>query len=158
RKDGSFFPAVLSTSPLKRDGKTVGIVVGFRDDTLRRQAERAMRESEERFRLVANTAPVMIWMSGADKLCTYFNRPWLEFTGRSREKERENGWERSFHAENLQQCMNIYTAAFDRHEPFRMEYRLHRNDGEYRWVLDSGVPRFDVNGSFVGYIGSAFDI
>ena len=92
RRDGSFFPVVYSASPLKTEGQTVGIVVGFRDDTLRRDAERAMRESEERFRLMSDTAPVMVWMSGLDKLCTYFNRRWLEFTGRPLEAELGNGW------------------------------------------------------------------
>ena len=92
RKDGRFFPVVSTPSPLKTEGKTIGIVVGFRDDTLRREAERAVRESEERFRLVANAAPVLIWMSDVDKLCTYFNQGWLEFTGRSLEAELGNGW------------------------------------------------------------------
>jgi PAS domain S-box-containing protein len=158
RKDGSFFPVVFSASPLKREGKTVGIVVGFRDDTMRREAARAMRESEERFRLVANTAPVMIWMSGIDKLCTYFNRPWLEFSGRSLEQEVRNGWAEGVHPEDLSRCLDTYTTAFDRREPFQMEYRLRRSDGEYRWIINSGVPRFNADASFNGYIGSAMDI
>jgi PAS domain S-box-containing protein len=158
RKDGSFFPVVFSASPLKRDNKTVGIVVGFRDDTMRRRAEHAMRESEERFRLVANTAPVMIWMSGIDKLCTYFNRPWLEFSGRSLEQEMGNGWAEGVHPEDLSRCLDTYTIAFDRREPFQMECRLRRSDGEYRWIINSGVPRFNADGSFAGYIGSALDI
>jgi PAS domain S-box-containing protein len=157
RKDGSFFPVVFSASPLKKGDEAIGIVVGFRDDTLHREAERAIRESEERFRLVANAAPVMIWMSGVDKLCTYFNRGWLEFTGRPIEKELGNGWAGGIHHEDRERCLATYAKAFDQREPFGMEYRLRRHDGEYRWILDHGVPRFN-DGSFAGYIGTCVDI
>jgi PAS domain S-box-containing protein len=158
RKDGSFFPVVFSASPLKRGDQTIGIVVGFRDDTLRREAERAVRENEERFRLIANAAPVMIWTSGPDKLCTYFNRPWLEFTGRALQEELGNGWAEGVHPYDLEHRLETYTQAFDQREPFQMEYRLRRNDGEYRWIFDHGVPRFNADGSFAGYIGSGIDV
>ena len=118
------------------------------------QAAQVVRESEERFRLVANTAPVMIWMAGTDRLCTYVNQPWLEFTGRPLEAELGNGWVESVHPEDLNRCMNTYTQAFDRRESFQMEYRLRRHDGEYRWLSDIGVPRFNPDHSFAGYIGS----
>ena len=117
----------------------------------------ALRESEERFRLMADTAPALIWMSGTDKLCTYFNKPWLDFTGRSMDSELGNGWAEGVHPEDLRRCVDTYTHAFDRREEFRMEYRLRRHDGEYRWVLDTGVPRFDQERSFVGYIGTCVD-
>jgi PAS domain S-box-containing protein len=123
-----------------------------------KRAEATLRESEERFRLVANTAPVMIWMSGVDKLCTYFNRPWLEFTGRSLDAEMGNGWAEGVHPEDLRQCLDIYSNAFDQRRSFQMEYRLRRYDGEYRRLFDSGVPRFNADGSFAGYIGSAIDV
>jgi PAS domain S-box-containing protein len=128
------------------------------DVTDRKQAEDAVRESEERFRLVANTAPVLIWMSGVDKLCTYFNKPWLDFTGKSLSAELGSGWVDGVHAEDQQSCMDTYNRAFDGHKDFRMEYRLRRHDGEYRWVLDIGVPRFNPDGSFAGYIGSCMDV
>ena len=117
-----------------------------------------VRESEERFRFVANTAPVMIWMSGTDKLTTYLNQPWLEFTGRPLEAELGNGWVEGVHPEDLNRCLHPYNQAFDRREPFRTEYRLRRHDGVYRWVLDTGVPRFNPDHSFAGYIGSCTDV
>jgi PAS domain S-box-containing protein len=128
------------------------------DITDRKQAEYKLRESEERFRLVANKAPVLIWMSGPDKLCTYFNQPWLEFTGRPVEAELGNGWAEGVHPEDLKECLDTYTHAFDRRESFKMQYRLRRHDREYRWVSDIGVPRLNPDGSFEGYIGSCIDI
>jgi len=117
-----------------------------------------LSESEGRFRLVANTAPVMIWMSGPDKLCTYFNQPWLDFTGRSLEAELGEGWTDSVHPEDRQSCFEIYCESFELRRPFEMEYRLRRFDGEYRWILDVGVSRSGADGTFSGYIGCAIDI
>ena len=117
----------------------------------------ARRESEQRFRLAANSAPVMIWMSGTDKLCVYFNDPWLHFTGRTFEAELGNGWAEGVHPEDLGECMSTYLDAFDGREQFRMQYRLRRHDGEYRWVFYTGVPRFS-EGIFAGYIGSCLDV
>jgi PAS domain S-box-containing protein len=88
--------------------------------------------------LVADTAPALIWMSGTDKLCTYFNKPWLDFTGRSLEQELGSGWLEGVLAEDLPNCLATYTQSFDRREKFRMEYRLRRFDGEYHWILDIG--------------------
>ena len=128
------------------------------DITERKQADRTLRESEERFRLVANTAPVLMWMSGADKLCTFFNQCWLDFTGRSMEHELGEGWASGVHPEDLARCLGIYSAAFDTRVDFEMEYRLKRSDGKYRWIVDYGVPRFESDGTFCGYIGSCIDI
>jgi PAS domain S-box-containing protein len=124
----------------------------------RKYAEEAVRESEGRFRLVANTAPVLIWMSGPDKLCTYFNQPWLDFTGRPLEAQLGNGWAEGVHPDDFEKCLETYTQAFDRREPFRMEYRLRVHDGKFRWILDIGVPRVSADGSFAGYIGSCVDV
>ncbi|HEU0210522.1 MAG TPA: MASE1 domain-containing protein [Candidatus Udaeobacter sp.] len=120
--------------------------------------ETELRESESRFQIVADAAPVLIWMSGADKLCTFFNKPWLEFTGRRMEQELGNGWAAGVHPDDLQQCLQVYTNAFEARQPFVIRYRLRRNDGEYRWLSDQGVPRYDAHGNFTGYIGSCVDV
>jgi PAS domain S-box-containing protein len=115
-------------------------------------------ESEERFSLLANAAPALIWMSDTDKLCTYVNKSWLKFTGRSMNLELGNGWTEGVHPEDLRSRQDTYTQAFDRREEFRKEYRLRRHDGDYRWILDIGVPRFDKDRFFVGYIGIGVDV
>lgn len=117
-----------------------------------------LHESESRFRFVADAAPVLIWMAGTDKLCTFFNKPWLDFTGRSAEQELGNGWAEGVHQDDLERCRQVYGSAFDARQPFVMQYRLRRNDGEYRWVSDQGVPRYDERGRFAGYIGSCVDV
>ena len=124
----------------------------------RATGETERRESESRFRIVADAAPVLIWMSGVDKLCTFFNKPWLEFTGRSLEQEMGNGWAEGVHPDDLQRCLKIYTEAFDARKAFVMQYRLRRYDGEYRWISNQGVARYDSNGKFSGYIGSCVDV
>ncbi|MGA9307293.1 MAG: PAS domain S-box protein [Candidatus Sulfotelmatobacter sp.] len=123
-----------------------------------KRTQAQLRESEERFRRVANTAPVMIWMSGTDRKCSYVNKPWLDFTGRPLEAELGDDWGGGLHPDDLGRSQSAYTEAFDRRESFEMQYRLGRHDGEYRWVLDKGVPRFDPDGTFAGYIGSCIDI
>jgi two-component system, LuxR family, sensor kinase FixL len=121
-------------------------------------SEASLHESEERFRITADAAPVLIWMSGVDKLCAFFNKPWLEFTGRTLQEELGNGWAEGVHPDDLQKCLEVYSEAFDARQPFLMQYRLRRNDGEYRWVSDHGVARYDTQGKFAGYIGSCVDV
>ena len=117
-----------------------------------------LRESELRFRAMANAAPVMIWTSDVDKLCDFFNKGWLDFTGRSIDQELGNRWAESVHPDDLAACFQTYSSAFDARQPFQMEYRLRRADGEYRWLVDNGVPRFTSSDAFRGYIGSCTDI
>jgi PAS domain S-box-containing protein len=111
-----------------------------------------------RFRLLIDAAPVMIWMSGSDGLCTYFNRAWLEFRGRGLEQENGSGWTDGVHPEDRGLCLETYLRCFSNRQPFRMQYRLQRAGGDYCWVEDAGTPYFDADGSFLGYMGVAFDI
>lgn len=112
----------------------------------------------DRFRIMADVAPVMIWVAGLDKLCYFFNKPWLEFTGKTMEQEKGNGWAEGVHPEDFDRCLETYVGSFDARKPFRMEYRLRRNDGEYRWLLDTGRPIITAEGQFLGYVGSCIDI
>jgi PAS domain S-box-containing protein len=122
------------------------------------RAYRLVRESEQRFRLMADAAPVMIWRSGIDKLCDFFNKPWLDFRGRTMQQELGNGWTEGVHPDDFDRCLETYRDAVDARVAFQMEYRLRRADGEYRWVLDSGAPRGEPPDQFSGYIGSCLDI
>jgi len=159
RKDGSELWVRLAATPVyKSNGEFDGALAMVCDITERKRAEEAVKESEQRFGLLADTAPVLIWMSGTDNLCTYVNKPWLKITGRPLHSELGNGWAEGVHSEDLQRCMDIHTQAFDRREQFQMEYRLRRHDGEYCWILDTGVPRYNHDGSFAGYIGIAVDV
>ena len=140
-------------------GVQVMLVVAFVATLARRRrAERTLRESERRFRLLSNAAPVMMWVADPDGLCLDVNRPWLDFTGRSIEAELGSGWTDSIHPGDLSRCIETHHNAYCRREAFRMEYRLRRHDGEYRSVLDTGAPRFLEDGSFAGYVGSAIDV
>jgi PAS domain S-box-containing protein len=136
---------------------TLRIAVIGVDVTDRWLTQQALKESERRFRNLADHAPVLIWMSGLDKRCTYFNRVWLDFTGRSMEQEIGDGWADGVHPDDLRRCLDTYVAAFDARQEFTMEYRLRRYDGEYRWLSDHGVPRYSEHGAFLGYIGSCSD-
>ncbi|MDJ0844647.1 PAS domain S-box protein [Crocosphaera sp.] len=122
------------------------------------ETQSALSESEQRFHIMADHAPVLIWMSRPDNLCDYFNQKWLEFTGRTLEEEWGKGWTKGVHPDDFERCLHTYLTAFEARQPFRMEYRLRRFDGEYRWLIDHGIPRYDSNQKFLGYIGSCMDI
>jgi PAS domain S-box-containing protein len=135
------------------------LIAGLLANLLKRwRAERLLTESEGRFRTVADAAPILIWMSGPDKRCEFFNKAWLDFTGRTMEQELGNGWVDGVHPDDREKCVKIYSTAFDAREPFVMQYRLRHHDGEYRWVTDHGVPRYDAQTQFAGYIGGCVDI
>jgi PAS domain S-box-containing protein len=130
----------------------------FANALARRRAASAARESEDRFRLLADTAPLMIWMSGPDGRRTYFNRRWLDMTGRRPEEDLANGWIDSVAPDDREAARDAYDQAIDERRSFTIDYRLRRWDGEDRWILDHGVPRIGEDGSFVGYVGSVIDI
>jgi PAS domain S-box-containing protein len=158
-KDGAIRWLELSSKfERARDGSPIRMIGVLADITERHRAEEKLRASEEQFRVLADTAPVLIWMSGTDKLCSFFNKPWLDFTGRTMQQELGNGWTEGVHPEDYDSCLDIYVTSFNAREPFEMEYRLRRYDGQYRWILDHGVPRFAPGGDFLGYIGSCIDI
>src|SRR5262245_6134104 len=114
--------------------------------------------TEEAFRLVADIAAVPIWVSDADARCTYVNASWTAFTGRTLEAALAVGWRDAIHADDLPRCLEVLTAAFGRRQPFTLEYRLRRHDGEFRWVLDSRIPLVAPDGALTSYIGSCVDI
>ncbi len=159
RPDGApgWFEAYYS--PLEPEpGRIEGAVALVRDVTERELAEQRLGESERRFQIMADSAPVLLWMARDDSLCTFFNQTWLRFTGRTAAQEWGVGWAEGVHFEDLQACLDAYLAAFGERRAFEMEYRLRRADGEYRWILDRGVPRYMPDGTFAGYIGSCVDI
>ncbi len=109
------------------------------------------------FKEFADCAPVMMWRAGPNKLCDFFNKPWLDFTGRSLQQELGSGWTEGVHPDDLERCLGAYAEAFDTGRDFSMDYRLRRHDGQYRWVLDNGRPIFR-DGALAGYLGSCIDI
>jgi PAS domain S-box-containing protein len=172
RKNGKSFIARVVVTP-RRDGggRAIGFLLISKDisDEIRlaklerevansEWAKKSLLDAEQRFRRMADSAPVLLWLCGADKLCTWFNQQWLAFTGRTMEAAAGNGWIDSIHPEDLARCLDIYSTAFDAREEFQMDFRLRRHDGEWRWVAGHGVPSFAIDGAFLGYIGTCVDI
>ena len=158
RGDGRPLHVSYIAHPVLRQGHVAGSVICFQDVGERLRALLALRESEARFRHVADRAPVRIWMSGIDKLCVYFNERWLEYTGRTIEQELGNGWMEAIHPDDFDAAMAAYIDAFDAQREFALEYRVRRHDGTYRLNVNTGSPRFDESGHFLGYIGTCADI
>ncbi len=139
-------------------GNPLRMVGTHTDITASKEAEDALRNSEERFRTLANSGQALIWTATTDKKCNFFNQIWLDFTGRTIEQESGDGWTEGVHPDDLAHCFEIYCTAFDKREKFSMTYRLRRHDGEYRWLQDDGTPRYDSSENFIGYIGHCLDI
>lgn len=127
-------------------------------DNERRKKNQLLEESEALYRAMTNNGQALIWIADLNKNCTFFNQPWLDFTGRSIDQELGEGWTDNVHPDDLTHCLNTYHKAFDERQKFSMIYRLKRRDGEYRWIVDDGTPRYDAQGHFVGYIGHGLDI
>ena len=159
RKDGTDVHVSLLAVPVTAaSGEQVANYAIYRDATERKRVEERILESEVRFQAIADTAPVMIWTTGTDGLCDFFSKPWLDFTGRTMEQEVGTGWVEGVHPDDVQGCFDGFLPAFHARKPFRIEYRLRRADGEYRWVDESGIPRYTPGGEFAGYIGCNIDI
>jgi PAS domain S-box-containing protein len=159
RKDGSLIDVSLTISPVRdSSGRVVGASKVARDITEQKRAELALRESEQRFRVVTDASPILVWMASPDKLCYYFNKGWLDFVGRTIEQESGNGWAQNVHPDDFDRCLQIYVSNFDARRSFEMEYRMRHHTGQYRWILDRGVPRHTPDGTFEGYIGACLDI
>ncbi len=145
--------------PLESELRTLDVLARLAAELIKRkQAEDALRHSEQRMRLITDASPIMVWMSGTDKLCNYFNKAWLDFVGRTLEQEWGNGWTENVHPDDFDRCLQIYASSFDACRPFQMEYRMRHHSGKYRWILDSAVPRFASDGTFEGYVGGCLDI
>ena len=152
------FLETIKTPMHDENKKLIGILGIGRDITSRKETEMKLQEKEVQYQNLANSGLALIWTSGTDKLCNYFNQTWLSFTGRTIEQEIGNGWAEGVYYEDFDQCLNTYVTAFDKRESFQMEYRLRHHSGVYRWILDMGTPNYNKDGKFVGYIGNCFDI
>jgi len=138
-----------------QEGRLVGTML---DITEEKTTELELKESFELFQTMADNVPAMIWMSGTDKFEDYFNKTWLQFTGRTREQESNEGWLDAVHPDDVKRCIDTYNASFREQKGFYAEYRLRRHDGEYRWIADNSVPRFSAEGEFLGFISASIDI
>ena len=159
RKDGTPLDVSVTISPVRDStGRVIGASKVARDITAQQRAEQALRESEQRYQAVTDASPIMTWMARTDKFCYYFNKGWLDFVGRTLEQEAGNGWAENVHPDDFDRCLQVHVSNFDAHRPFEMEYRLRHHSGQYRWILDRGVPRYKPDGTFEGYVGGCLDI
>ncbi len=158
RRDGSIrWIRITANCTTGQDGRPQ-LYGGWQDVTAQKRAEEALRESEQHFRSLADSGQALIWASGRDAGCEYFNEPWLAFTGRTLDEEIGDGWVEGMHPDDRSRSIETFTDASERREPFSRTYRLRRHDGEYRWIQDDGSPRYDTRGNFLGYIGHCLDV
>jgi len=156
-RDGSLRLIAWTSTSVVEGGRVEYVLSTGVDVTDARRVEAALRESEERFRTLADFAPVMIWMDDPEGKATFFNRAWLEFCGTSVQEEREsNGWA-SVHPDDRAAALAAYTTAWERRAGYEVEYRLRRHDGAYRRVVERGAVRLEPDGSFGGLLGVAVD-
>jgi PAS domain S-box-containing protein len=158
-KDGRARPIDDSAAPIRDDaGKVTGVVLVFRDVTERKEAEDAKERSVRQFRLMADNAPVLVWIAGPDQRWTWLNQVWLDFVGRPLAEELAGERTANIHADDRESTALIYEAAFRNRKAYTTEYRMRRHDGEYHWMLEQGAPLRDASGEFSGFIGSCTDI
>ena len=164
-KDGSLRDVIIYSNGYFEDGQfrytrcfTIDVSQHAAAIAAGEHATRALRETEQRLRAIDEASPLMIWIAGTDRLCNYFNRAWLEFVGRSLEQELGNGWAENVHPDDFERCLRTYSTSFDARRSFQMEYRLRHHSGQYRWITDHGVPWFDPDGAFLGYVGGCLDV
>jgi PAS domain S-box-containing protein len=158
RKDGSSFPVVCAASPIFENGRPVSTVIEIRDVTAEKEAESALRESEQRFRRMADTAPAMLWVTGADNYTTFLSRAFYELTGLTAEECLGSAWLNAVHPDNREEVWQRFVEASEKRDPFSLDFQLRRNDGNFRWVYYSGRPQYDINGEWEGIIGSVTDV
>jgi PAS domain S-box-containing protein len=159
RKDKSLFYALLESVPSNENGNEISSCrTAVSDITMLKVVEEALKESEIRFQNMANTAPVLIWITDTDALFTFVNNFWLQYTGRTLGQELGMSWLEGIHPDDLDRFMKIYKTSFDLRKSFEVEFRLKKKDGSFRWIISKGVPRFQTDGRFAGYIGSCTDI
>ncbi len=158
KEDRTLFWARLEAVAAQGDDGELTCRVVISDVSERKRSNELLRESERRYRTLADNGQALIWTATPDKLCDYFNEPWLAFTGRTLEQEVGNGWTEGVHPDDFSRCLDIYVTAFDARQSFSMEYRLRHHSGEYRWIVDKSTPRHDSQGEFLGYIGHCLDI
>jgi PAS domain S-box-containing protein len=159
KKNGDLYCESASIAPVKdNDHQIISYIAVKEDITDRVKAEEALEASTSRFQVLAECSPILIWEADENKLCTYFNSRWLSFTGRTMEEELGTGWTEGVHPEDIDFCLRTFHSAFDRRQPFAMEYRLRKADGTYGLLYDQGSPKIDPEGNFSGYIGACTDI
>ena len=155
-RDGRSLDVSITISPVRNaTGAIVGASKILRDVT---ETKRVRRDREEQFRFIADTVPVVVWMSDTGKACTYLNQTWLNLTGQPPDAALGTGWKDQIHPEDVDQCWEIFASAFDRRDPFQMDFRLRRHDGDYRSMVSTGAPKYHADGSFAGYTGFAIDV
>jgi len=158
-KDGRIIHATIDVHGITRpDGSLQCVAALVYDITEQKRIAQQLLDSEQNYHTLADSAPALIWTAGTDKLCNYFNKVWLDFTGRSLEQELGNGWAEGVHPDDFAYCLEYYVTHFDQRLAFSMDYRLRHHSGEYRWIRDSGCPRYNRAGTFLGYIGYCLDV
>ena len=157
RKNGNKFPVEVSSRFVTVNGEKVFVQI-IRDISDRKNHENELIRAKSYYKHLLDEFPDLIWRSGTDGLCYYFNSTWLKFRGRTLEQEKGNGWTEGVHPDDIEFCVDYYTNAFNSRIPFVMEYRILNFLGEYRWIIDNGMPIVNSEGQFDGYIGACIDI